>query len=341
MSYDTLFVTFDSYVPSGNVTEDDFVIRRATIPSLKEGEVLLRPLAFAIDPVNRIPLSGKAPPRLSPHPLGEPMRGAAVCRVVESRNEQYPVGSLVTGWLPWADLIVWPFANDWMGLTPYDERLGKPSLSLGVYGISGISAYLGIVTVGEVCAGQTVLVSSAAGSIGSIVGQVAKILGARVIGLTSSQNKQDILTQELGFDAALDYRADDFAEQLAALMPNGPDIYFDNVGGRTSHIVMNQMRRPGRIVECGQISTYNDGDGAWMVDVTPIHANGLRFEGFNPALFMDQWQTAVEQLAVWVADGRLKPLETRHTGLEALPKAFAELFQGKNVGKMVVEIPEA
>ena len=158
--------------------------------------------------------------------------------------------------------------------------------------------------------------------------------------MTSSKAKQDVLTEQLGFDAAVDYRADDFAEQLAALMPNGPDVYFDNVGGKISNIVMNQMRRPARIVECGQISTYGDGDGAWRVDVTPIHSNGLRFEGFNPALFMNEWQSAVLQLAEWVAAGKLKPLETKRTGLEALPGALSDLFQSKNVGKLIVEIPE-
>jgi NADPH-dependent curcumin reductase CurA len=269
MARQTRFVTFDAYVPTGDLKPSDFVVREATLPELGEGEVLLRPVAFSLDPVNRLPISGKAPPRMAPNPPGEPMRGAAVCRVIESRNGDHPVGMLVTGWVPWSDWVIWPFLDDWMGLAPFDAGLGKPSLALGIYGITGVTAYFGIVKVGEVQAGQTVLVSSAAGSVGSVAGQIAKILGARVVGLTSAREKRDVLIGQLGFDAAIDYRAADFAEQLAALIPSGPDIYFDNVGGRTSTIVMNQMRRPARIVECGQISTYGDGDGAWKVDITP------------------------------------------------------------------------
>ena len=341
MSLTTRFITFDTYVPTGDIQPTDFVVREAPVPDLRDGEVLLQAIAFSLDPVNRIPISGKAAPRMSPHPLGEPMRGPSVCRLIESRNRDYPVGSVVTGWTPWSNLAVWPFANDWMGLTPFNDQFGKPSLALGVYGITGITAYLGISKVGEVCAGQTVLVSSAAGSIGSVAGQIAKIRGARVIGMTSTKEKRDVLVGQLGFDGALDYRAEDFAHQLELLMPNGPDVYFDNVGGRVSNIVMNRMRRPARIVECGQISTYGDGDGAWMMDITPIHANGLRFEGFNPALFKDEWPAAIAQLAKWVAEQKLKPLETVRTGLEALPGALADLFQGKNIGKMIVEIPQS
>lgn len=337
----TRFVTFDAYVPEGDPKPGDLVMRQAEVAALEDGQVLLKPIVFALDPVNRLPVSGKGMPGMPPHPLGEPIRGQAVCRVVESRNPSYATGTLVTGWVPWSELIIWPFADDWMGLTPIDETLGKPSHALGVFGISGITAYCGIVKVGEVKAGQTVLVSSAAGSVGTIVGQIARIKGARVIGMTSSKDKEEILTDRLGFDATINYRADDFAQRLAALMPGGPDIYFDCVGGAVSNAVMFQMRRPARIVECGQISTYGERDGAWKVDVQPIHANGLRFEGFHPMLFADEWPAAFAQLAAWVKDGLITPLETERTGFDALPEAFSDLFASKNVGKMVVLIPEA
>jgi NADPH-dependent curcumin reductase CurA len=189
-----------------------------------------------------------------------------------------------------------------------------------VYGINRLTAYYGIVEVGKPRPGETVLVSSAAGSVGSIAGQIAKILGARVIGLTSTQEKQDVLTGWLGFDAALDYRADDLAARLRELIPGGADVYFDNVGGNLSQIVMNQMRRPARIVECGQISTYER--DAWQVDISPIHLYGLRFEGFNPLLFADGDIQALTQLVEWVQTGKLIPLETEHTGLTELPVAL-------------------
>lgn len=337
----TRFVTFDAYIPAGPIKASHFTIREQDVPALADGEVLLKPIVFSIDPTLRNLITGAKDYFLPQYPLGSPMRGPAIARVVESRNPKFQSGGLVSGWFSWADYLVWPFPNDWFGLTPVDEHLGKPSHAVGVYGITGLTAYFGIVNVGEVRAGQNVLVSSAAGSVGSIAGQIAKVLGARVIGLTSSQAKCDVLTRQLRFDAALVYRAPDFADHLAKLLPDGPDIYFDNVGGQVSQIVMHQMRRPARVVECGQISTYDDADDAWMVDIKPIHRNGLRFEGFTPLLFSEEWPMAVSRLAGWVSSGQLTPLETEYHGLESLPQALEGLYRGENVGKMVVTAAES
>jgi len=336
----TRFVTFDAYVPEGQMMPSHFSIRERDIPALMEGQVLVKPLAFSIEPALRGMVTGRPGYFLPQHELGSALTGPAVARVVESRHGNYAKGMLVSGWLPWADYLVWPFAHDGFGLTPVDPDLSKLSHAVGVYGITGLTAYFGILEVGEVKAGQTVLVSSAAGSVGSIAGQIAKILGARVVGLTSSPAKCDLLTKRLGFHAALSYCVEDFPEQLAKCIPHGPDVYFDNVGGNVSQIIMYQMHRPARVVECGQISTYDDADGAWMVDIKPIHRNGLRFEGFTPLLFKDLWPKAISNLMEWVKAGQLIPLETESQGLESLPTPFAGLFRGENIGKMVVTIPE-
>jgi NADPH-dependent curcumin reductase CurA len=338
MTRQTRFVTFESYVPEGPIEASHFVIRSKVLPELTDGQVLLRPIVFSIDPAQRGMITGGSAYFLPQYPVGSAMRGPAVAEVVESRHPDQVKGSLVSGWFDWADYLIWPFPNDWLGLSPVDSRLGKPSYAVGVFGLTGLTAYFGMVEVGEVRAGDIVLVSSAAGAVGSIAGQIAKILGARVIGLTGSQPKCEILTQKLRFDLAINYRSSDFAKRLEEAMPKGPDVYFDNVGGQLSQTVMNLMRRPARVVECGQISTYDDADGAWMVDIKPIHRNGLRFEGFTSVLFSQQWPTAISKMAGWVTAGQLLPLETEYKGLKSLPKVLEGLFRGENTGKVVVTV---
>lgn len=329
------FVTFDSVLPRGRVSEEMFRLDRRTERPLSAGEVLVKPVAFSVDPIQRTLFTG-AEAMLPQYIPGEPILGDAVGDVIESRNAAFPTGSTVTGRLEWADTALWAGRNE--DLTVVDPDIADPSRALGIYGIVGLTAFYGITEVGQVRPGETVLISAGAGAVGSTAGQIAKLLGANVIGLASTQAKRDILTTQLGFDMALDYRAADFADQLRAALPTGPDVYFDNVGGAVSQIIMRQMRRPGRIVDCGQISTYDDTTSAWHVDITPIHLNGLRLEGLSPALFTHDWPQARRQLRTWVEAGRIVPLETRLHGLESLPAALVALFKGENVGKMVVTV---
>ncbi|OQU97773.1 hypothetical protein CLAIMM_03658 [Cladophialophora immunda] len=239
----------------------------------------------------------------------------------------------------WSDYVIWdgkpsPFVRS------VELQIAKPSYALSVLGITGLTAYFGIVEVGKLQKGETIVISTAAGAVGSVAGAIAKIKGAKVIGLTSSRAKQDVLIQKLGFDAALNYRADDFVEQLSAATSGKLDVYFDCVGGELSQTIMKQMKRPARIVECGQISTYNDEKYAWMTNLTPIHLNGLRLEGYTPMLFKDKWPEALDQLQKWIRSGELVPLETEMVGLESLPRALVALLSGENVGKMLVTIKE-
>lgn len=334
------FLTFDAYVKQGPLTEQIFRLDEAPVPDISEGQMLLQSLAFSLDPFQRTLLQGGQGYFLPYHVPGRPIGGPGVARVVKSRNPAYAEGSIVSGWLDWADWTVSQQEANLVGFNAVNPAWGKLSHALHLYGITGLTAYFGIIEVGEVRAGQDVLVSSAAGAVGTVAGQIAKIRGARVIGLTSTDAKRDMLTHRLGFDAALDHRDPDLARKLLELMPTGPDVYFDNVGGHLSQTVMKLMRRPGRIVECGQISTYDDDAGSWMVDIKPIHGNGLRFEGFTPILFADKWPEAIADLSTWVADGRLDPIETEMTGLTSLPHALVSLLKGEGLGKMVVSIGE-
>jgi len=213
-----------------------------------------------------------------------------------------------------------------------------PSHYLGALGTTGITAFFGVLAVARPQPGETFLVSSAAGGVGSIAGQIAKLRGARVYGLTSAKEKRDILTHRLDFEDALDYRSPTLAEELRALMPTGPNIYFDNVGGQLAQTVMSLMRQPARVIECGQISTYDDDDGGWKVDVRPIHSFGISFQGFNPGLYADFVPGAVAQLAHWIQTGAITPLETVHRGFESVVPAYLDMMAGGNIGKTIVDL---
>jgi NADPH-dependent curcumin reductase CurA len=348
-SLQSRFVTFDTFVPAGKLQEKDFFIRHRDVPPPRaKGEVLIKPLVFSIDPSMRGRLTGRGDYFLSQHVPGEPLDGPAVGRVVSSRHSDFAAGDLVRGTMSWADYSLWPAKPLGKGLVAADTSMvridpahGKASHALSVYGAVGLTAYFGVTQVARPRRGETMLVSSAAGAVGTLAGQIAKIQGARVIGLTSSKTKRDILTSRLGFEAALDYRTKNLGARLSALIPGGPDIYFDNVGGDLSQAIMSMMRRPARVVECGQIATYDSNDESWMVNIRPIHANGLRFEGFNPANFTDLFQDALAQLREWTLAGQLIVLETEISGLEALPGALIGIFQSENIGKMLVTVAGA
>ncbi|MEU6709598.1 NADP-dependent oxidoreductase [Streptomyces wuyuanensis] len=332
------YITVHAYIPDRAPTAQDFTMETRAVPEPREGQVLIEPVTFSVDPSTRNQLTGR-PYFLPQVPLGAPISGPALGRIVASRHPDHHEADLVTGLMQWGDHSLWQEGDpgDFLkGLTTVDETLDKPTHMLGVYGIAGLTAYYGITQVARLQPGETIVVSSAAGAVGALAGQIAKIHGARVIGLTSSRAKRDLLTGHLGFDHALDYRANDFADRLRTLLPGGPDVYFDNVGGDLSQTVMSQMRRPARVVECGQIATYNDPDAAWKVNIAPIHINGLRFEGYTPLLFAHLDTQARRQLRHWVDTGQLDPMETELEGLDRLPHALSRLFTGINTGKILV-----
>jgi NADPH-dependent curcumin reductase CurA len=335
-------VHLTSYVLGEALRKEHFELRETALRPLADGEVLLETLSLSVDPYLRGCMTGMPNYYLPQLDLRAPIHSPGVARVLDSRLRGYAAGELVLGDIDWSArsiLSARAIAERPVGryalrrLEPAEEH---PSHHLGVLGTTGITAFFGIMGAARPRRGETMVVSAAAGAVGSVAGQIAKILGARVIGLASSQQKRSMIVERLGFDAALDYRSATLAQDLLELAPGGPDIYFDNVGGAVSQAIMSTMRRPARVIECGQISSYDDQDGGWRVDIRPIHQHGLRFESFTPGHFSEFEPAAMAQLRHWLDNGKVVALETIHHGLKSLPAAMLELFRGGNIGKTVV-----
>jgi NADPH-dependent curcumin reductase CurA len=335
-------VYLKSYVLGDALREEHFELRGTALRPLADGEVLLETVCLSVDPYLRGCMTGMPDYYIPQLDLRAPVHSLGVARILDSRLPGHVPGELVVGSIDWSARSVLsalaiserPVGRGTLRrLAPTEEH---PSRYLGVLGITGITAFFGIVGAARPRRGETMVVSAAAGAVGSVAGQIAKILGARVIGLASSQQKRSVIVERLGFDAALDYRSPALAQDVLELAPGGPDIYFDNVGGAVSQAVMSTMRRPARVIECGQISSYDDQDGGWTVDIRPIHRNGLRFESFTPSHFGEFEPAALAQLGHWLDTGQIVALETVHHGIESLPAAMLELFRGGNIGKTVV-----
>jgi len=331
-----------SYVLGDALHEEHFELRETALRPPADGEVLLETVCLSVDPYIRGCMTGMPNYYLPQLDLRAPIHSLGAARILDSRLPGYAAGELVLADIDWSArsiLSARTIAERPVGrgtlrrLTPTQEH---PSRYLGVLGITGMTAFFGVVGTAKPRTGETMVVSAAAGAVGSVAGQIAKILGARVIGLASSPNKRSVIVERLGFDAALDYRSPTLAQDVLELVPGGPDIYFDNVGGAVSQAIMSTMRRPARVIECGQISSYDDQDGGWMVDIRPIHQHGLRFESFTPSHFGEFEPAAMAQLEHWLDRGKIIALETVHHGLESLPAAMLELFRGGNIGKTVV-----
>lgn len=338
------YVTLQRYVLGARLDPGCFDMRERPIARPGEGQVLLQALALSADPYMRSRMTGKDTFFLPQYVLGAPIESLGVARVVESGDPTYKVGDIVQGLIEWADYSVWKGRGKMEGggvLSRVSPDISKLSHALGVYGLNGLTALFGVLHVARPKRGETLVLSGAAGGIGTIAGQIAKMLGARVVGIAGSAAKCAVLTDRLGFDLALDYRAPSFKSDLQTHVPNGADIYFDNVGGSLSQTVMWQMRRSARVIECGQISTYEDATAGWQVDIRPIHANGLSWESFTTFHFNELVPGAVAQLIHWVGSGKIKVLETEYHGLESAPKAILGIMSGENIGKSVVSLAPA
>jgi NADPH-dependent curcumin reductase CurA len=339
----TRFVILDSYANGVALSESHFSLQSKTLAPLAEGEVLLQTLVLSPDPYMRGRMTGVENFFLPQFELRVPLVGFGVDRILESKNPAYRPGQLVHGSLEWAERSTWGGEGRIASLGSLeilDPQLKPHRRALDVLGITGLTAYFGALEVARPRRGETMLISGAAGSIGSIVGQIAKIRGARVIGLAGSERKCAVLKDQLGFDAALIYRSASLESQLRELMPFGPDVYYDNVGGALTQTVMKQMQRPGRVIECGQISTYDEQGGGWTVDIRPIHGQGLRWEGFTPLQFLEFFPGALAQLGHWLRNGKLIALETVIDGFENAPRSLAGLFRGDNLGKMLLQVAD-
>jgi len=324
--------------PEGRVKRSDFDLVETPVPELGPDEALVRTLYLSLDPTNRVWMTD-IEQYLPPVGIGEVMRGAGVGQVVASNSEQYPVGSLATGLTGWQDYFV---ASPQLPLTPLPEVPGvSPSAFLGVLGLTGITAYFGLLDIGKPKEGETVVVSAAAGAVGSIVGQLAKIQGARAVGIAGSDEKCALVVDELGFDACVNYKAPSFRDDLRAACPDGVDVDFENVGGEIMETVFSLLNLHSRVALCGLISAYNEGTTpAGPRNFGTLLIKRVHLEGFIILDYFDRWMEAAGQLAQWLGEGKIKARETVVDGLETAPEALNQLFDGGNVGKLVVKVGE-
>ncbi len=321
--------------PRGLPQESNFRLVETDLPELGNGQFLVRTHYVSVDPYMRGRIS-EAKSYADPVALGDVMIGGAVGRVVESRHPRFKVGDVAVGYWGWQEYAI----SDGEGVYPFDTSVAPMSTALGVLGMPGMTAYFGLLEIGKPQPGETVFVSGAAGAVGSVVGQIAKLKGCRVVGSAGSPAKVDHLIQELGFDAAFNYKeVKDYAAKLDEVCPEGIDVYFDNVGGPLTDAVFTRINIRARIVVCGQIDQYNAEEPPqgprllWHLIVKRARAEGLLV--FD---FAEQFPAAQRQMAEWLQAGKIKYRETIVDGLENTPRAFIGLFHGENLGKQLVRV---
>ena len=320
--------------PEGPVDSDTFDLVTEPIPEIGEGEALVKVGWISIDPTNRMWI-GEEPTYLPPVGIGEVMRGLGLGEVVASNNENFPVGARVQGLTGWQDYTV---ISDEMPLMVIpDEVEAEPPTLLGALGMTGVTAWFGMMEIGEPKEGETVVVSAAAGAVGSVAGQLAKAAGARVVGIAGGPEKCAWIVDELGFDAAVDYKADDWREQLAAATPDGIDLDFENVGGDIMEAVFARLNVGARVALCGLISGYNETEPPpGPRSFGNLLVNRVKLQGFIILDYYPRFGEAIGELAALAAEGQLQAEETVVEGFEKLPEALNMLFAGENRGKLVV-----
>jgi NADPH-dependent curcumin reductase CurA len=320
--------------PDGRPDMSCFEFVEREVPSPDRDEVLVRTLYMSVDPYMRGRMRD-AESYADPWEVGDPMQAGVVGEVVESNHRRWDEGDVVTGNLRWADYAV----AGGHELTRVDPDVAPVSTALGVLGMPGRTAYFGLLDVGEPKPGDTVVVSGGAGAVGSVVGQIASHAGCDVVGVAGAQEKLDWLTDDLGFDAAINYNDEDVHGALREAAPDGVDVYFDNVGGPVTDAVFRELNVRARVVVCGQISQYN----ATAVPTGPRKLSQLiqtraRVEGVLVSDYADRFEEATERLARWVNDDTVRYRETVTDGLENAPDAFLGLFDGVNIGKQLVRV---
>lgn len=321
--------------PVGMVSRDDFELVEVPIPEPGKGEVLVRNIYMSVDPYMRGRMNDQES-YVPPFELHKPLEGGCVGQVVISRNDGFRQGGYVLGMKGWREAYI----SDGSDITPIDPGLGPVQSFLGVLGMPGMTAYVGLLDIGRPKEGDTVFVSAASGAVGSLVCQIAKIKGCRVIGSAGSDAKVSWLLETAGVDAAFNYKkVDNLREELGRLCPEGIDIYYENVGGKHLEAALDCMEPFGRVVLCGMISQYNavrrePGPGNLFLAIT----KRLTLQGFIVSDHMDRRDRFYSDMAQWIREGRVKWKETVIEGLENAPDAFLGLFKGENFGKMLVKV---
>ncbi|MEV6560622.1 NADP-dependent oxidoreductase [Nocardia sp. NPDC051756] len=327
--------------PEGAPTAANFRTETAELPPLDEGQVLLRTLYLSLDPYMRGRMS-TAESYAKPIEIGEVMVGGTVAEVVDSRASGFAKGDVVLGYSGWQTHDV----ADASYLRKLDPEIAPVSTALGVLGMPGFTAYSGLLKIGQPKAGETVVVAAATGPVGSAVGQIAKVKGARAVGIAGGPKKCAYLIDEFGFDAAIDHRAPDFAEQLKAAVPDGIDVYFENVAGAVAEAVYPLLNTYARVPVCGLIANYNSTGDTDGPDQLPafygrILIKSLTIRGFIQTEFVRElYPDFLRDMAGWVADGSVNYLEDVTEGLDHAPDAFFGMLEGRNFGKVVVKVAD-
>lgn len=321
--------------PDGIPTQHNFEIAEVTLPETAENELLVKNLYMSVDPYMR----GRMMDRKSyvpPFQVGQPLEGGSVGEVVESKNDKFKSGDIVLNMLGWREY----FVSNGKGLTRINPGKGPVQAYLGTLGMPGMTAYFGLLEIGKPNEGETVFVSAASGAVGSIVSQIAKIKGCRVVGSAGSDEKVAWLKEVAGVDEAFNYKTvNNLFKTVGALCPNGIDVYYENVGGQHLEAALEHMNTYGRLVMCGMISQYN----ATRPPVGPSNlghmiSKQLKMEGFIVARFSNKMAQFQTDMGKWIAEGRIKWKETVLEGIDKAPEAFMGLFRGDNFGKMVVKL---
>jgi NADPH-dependent curcumin reductase CurA len=320
--------------PVGDIQDGDLTFVTEAVPALDDGQVLVRNVYLSLDPTNRIWMSD-IDQYMPPVQLGDVMRGGTVGVVEESRDPKVPVGARVVPWLGgWQDYAVVPGAV--CNIIPDGFPMAAILSSMGLTGVTG---YFGLLDIGKPKAGETLVVSAAAGAVGSIVGQIGKIYGCRVVGIAGSDEKCRWITEDLGFDAAINYKKEDVGAALDRHCPNGIDINFENVGGEIMDAVMARMTNFSRMALCGMISGYNAMEEVpGPKNFSAILMHRITVKGFIVSDYMDRWGEAVAQIGQWVAEGKVKYKVHIEKGLEHAPQTVKRLFTGDHDGKLLVEV---
>ncbi|MEJ5901513.1 NADP-dependent oxidoreductase [Ochrobactrum teleogrylli] len=324
--------------PDGRPTAENFRLEEAAVPSAGEGEVLLKLRYLSLDPYMRGRMSA-AKSYAAPVEIGSVMEGGTVGEVVESRSAGFAPGDFVLSHSGWQSYAV---ANA-STLRKLDPEQAPLTTALGVLGMPGFTAYSGLLTIGQPKEGETVVVAAATGPVGSAVGQIAKLKGARAIGIAGGADKCKALIDEFGFDVAVDHRSPNFAQELALACPDGIDVYFENVGGKVFAAVFPLLNQFARVPVCGLIAQYNqsgpfNGPDRLPLVMRDILSKSLTIRGFIQRDFVDQRPAFYHDMAKWIADGQIRYREDIVEGLENAPKAFISMLDGGNFGKLVVKL---
>ena len=325
--------------PVGAPTAENFRLAECEVPVPAAGQVLMRTLFLSLDPYMRGRMSD-APSYAAPVALGDVLVGGTIARVAASQHADYQVGDLVVGYGGWQDYAV----ADGKDLTRLDTRMTHPSLALGALGMPGFTAYMGLLDIGQPKAGETVVVAAASGAVGSVVGQIARLKGCRVVGVAGDAAKCGFVVSELGFDACIDRRSANLREDLAAACPKGIDVYFENVGGAVFDAVLPLLNVKARVPVCGLIAHYNDttlppGPDRLGLLTRTLLTRRIKMQGF--IIFDDYSERYGEffsQMSTWIKGGKVKFREDIVDGLENAPQAFIGLLEGRNFGKLIVRV---